>query len=108
MGSDDDEQVADRKSMTADQMRDLALQRLRKQSEFRIQVLFYIAVNGMVVLVWAWSGAALFWPMFPIVAWSIWLAANAWAAYGRRPTSEERIEREVGKLERRGRSDLRS
>jgi hypothetical protein len=30
----------------------------------------------------------------------IGLAANAWDAYGRRPISEERIEREVRKLER--------
>jgi hypothetical protein len=92
--------VTDRKSMTADQLRDLALQRLRKQSDFRLHLLIYLTVNGLLVVVWAWTGAALFWPIFPIVAWGIGLAANAWDAYGRRPISEERIEREVRKLER--------
>jgi len=42
----------------------------------------------------------LFWPIFPIVAWGTGLAANAWDAYGRRPISEERIEREVRRLQR--------
>jgi hypothetical protein len=100
MSNDDHEQVTDRKSMTADQLRDLALQRLRKQSDFRLHLLIYLTVNGLLVVVWAWTGAALFWPIFPIVAWGIGLAANAWDAYGRRPISEERIEREVRKLER--------
>ena len=100
MSNDDHEQVTDRKSMTADQLRDLALQRLRKKSDFRLHLLIYLTVNGLLVVVWAWTGAALFWPIFPIVAWGIGLAANAWDAYGRRPISEERIEREVRKLER--------
>ena len=100
MSNDDHEQVTDRKSMTADQLRDLALQRLRKQSDFRLHLLIYLTVNGLLVVVWAWTGAALFWPIFPIVAWGIGLAANAWDAYVRRPISEERIEREVRKLER--------
>jgi len=100
MSNDDHEQVTDRKSMTADQLRDLAVQRLRKQSDFRLHLLIYLAVNGLLVVVWAWTGAALFWPIFPIVAWGIGLAANAWDAYGRRPISEERIDREMRKLER--------
>jgi hypothetical protein len=92
--------LSDRKSMSADQMRDLALRRLRKQSDFRIHLLIYLAVNGLLVVVWAWTGAPLFWPIFPIVAWGIGLAANAWDAYGRRPVSEERIEREIRRLQR--------
>ena len=70
MSNDDHEQVTDRKSMTADQLRDLAVQRLRKQSDFRLHLLIYLAVNGLLVVVWAWTGAALFWPVFPIVAWA--------------------------------------
>ena len=97
----DQEPVTGRASTPADdQLRDLALQRLRKQSELRILLLFYVAVNGMVVVVWAWGGAALFWPIFPIFAWSIWLAVNAWDAYERRPISEERIDREMRRLQR--------
>jgi len=97
----DPEPVIGRTSTPADdQLRDLALPRLRKQSEFRIFLLVYLAVNGMVVVVWAWSGAALFWPIFPIVAWSIWLAVNAWDAHGRTPISEERIDREMRRLQR--------
>ncbi len=97
----DQEPATGRASTPADdQLRDLALQRLRKQSELRVFLLFYVAVNGMVVVVWVWSGAALFWPIFPIVAWSIWLAVIAWDAYGRRPISEERINREMRSLHR--------
>ena len=101
MPNDDHEPVTGRTSTPADdQLRDLALQRLRKRSEFRIFLVFYLAVNAMVVVVWAWSGAALFWPIFPIVAWSIWLAVTAWDAYGHRSISEERIDREMRRLQR--------
>ena len=109
----DPEPVIGRTSTPADdQLRDLALPRLRKQSEFRIFLVVYLAVNGMVVVVWAWSGAALFWPIFPIVAWSIWLAVNAWDAYGRMPISEERIDDgptsgPFGSVARRGIGDHR-
>ena len=102
MGIDEtkDEDLADGTALTPDQMRPTALRRLRKQSDFRLHLLIYLAVNGLLVVVWAWTGALLFWPIFPIVGWGIGVATNAWDAYGRKPVTEDRLQREIRRLQR--------
>ncbi|MDD7967956.1 2TM domain-containing protein [Actinomycetospora lemnae] len=55
-------------------------------------------VNSMLVVIWAITGAALFWPIFPILGWGVGLAANAWDVYRPDPVTEERIQQEMGRL----------
>lgn len=93
------ETLADGTALTPDEMRAMALRRLRKQSDFRVHLLIYLVVNALLVVVWAWTGAPLFWPIFPIVGWGIGVAANAWDAYGRKPVTEDRIQREIRRLQ---------
>jgi hypothetical protein len=94
------DKLTDGTTLTPDQMRAMALKRLRKQSDFRVHLWIYLAVNALLVVVWAWTGAPLFWPIFPIVGWGIGVAANAWDAYGRKPVTEDRLQREIRRLQR--------
>ena len=49
--------------------------------------------------VWAFTGAGFFWPVFPIVGWGIGVAVNAWEAFGPDPVTEERIRREIDRMQ---------
>jgi uncharacterized membrane protein len=82
------------------QLREQAVQRLKKKRDFHTHLLMYVAVNAFLVVIWAVTGAGFFWPIFPILGWGIGLVANAWDVYGRKPISEEEIRRESDRLRR--------
>ena len=79
-------------------LREQAIQRLKKQRDFKPHVLMYVAVNTFLVVIWAITGAGFFWPVFPILGWGIGIVGHAWDAYGRKPISEEEIRREADRL----------
>ena len=81
-------------------LRDQAIQSLKKKRDFRTHLLTYVLVNGMLVVIWAVTGADFFWPIFPIVGWGIGVLLNAWDVYGRKPITEEEIRREQDRLRR--------
>ncbi len=83
---------------TEDEMRVLAVRRLRKQADFRTHLFIYVLVSGFLIAIWAWTGAGVFWPFFPIGGWGIGVAANAWDAFGRDPVTEQRIKREMERM----------
>ncbi len=78
--------------------REEAITRLRKKRDFRAHVFIYVAVNAMLVVIWAITGSDFFWPIFPILGWGVGVAANAWEVYGRKPISEDEIRREEERL----------
>ena len=80
-------------------LRDQAVVRLNKKREFWAHLLAYLMVNTILVVVWAMTGAAFFWPIFPLMGWGIGMAFHAWDTFGR-PPSEERIRREMEQLRR--------
>jgi 2TM domain len=80
------------------ELREKAIERLKKKRDFQTHILIYIAVNAFLVAIWAVTGAGFFWPIFPILGWGIGVLANAWDVYGRRPISEEEIRREADRL----------
>jgi uncharacterized ion transporter superfamily protein YfcC len=82
------------------QLREQAVQRLKKKRDFHTHLLMYVAVNAFLVVIWAVTSAGFFWPIFPILGWGIGLVANAWDVYGRKPISEEEIRRESDRLRR--------
>ena len=82
------------------QLREQAVQRLKKKRDFHTHILIYIAVNAFLVVIWAVTSGGYFWPIFPILGWGIGVLANAWDVYGRRPISEEEIRRETDRLRR--------
>lgn len=81
-----------------EEIREQALARLKKKRDFRSHLFMYVAVNAMLVAIWAITGADFFWPIFPILGWGIGVAANAWDVYGRKPISEDEIRREADRL----------
>ena len=64
-------------------------------------LLMYLMVNGSLVVIWAVTGAGFLWPVFPIVAWGIGVAAAAWDAYSRDVPTETEIRREMDRLRTR-------
>lgn len=89
----DSEVIAD------DNRRELAIERLKKKRDFKTHLVIYIAVNALLVGIWAASGTEnFFWPVFVIFGWGIGLVANAWDVYGRKPISEDEVRREMDRL----------
>jgi hypothetical protein len=83
----------------AGDLREQAIASLKKKRDFRTHVFMYVAVNAALVVIWAvTSDGGFFWPIFPILGWGIGVAANAWEVYGRRPLTEEEIQREQQRL----------
>ncbi len=83
---------------TEQEIRNQAIERLKKKRDFKTHVLMYVTVNAFLVVIWAISDSGFFWPIFPILGWGIGVIANAWDVYGRKPISEEEIRREVDRL----------
>jgi hypothetical protein len=85
---------------TGGDLRQQAIESLKKKRDFRTHVLMYVLVNAMLVVIWAVTGGDFFWPIFPILGWGIGVVANAWDVYGRKPITEDEIRREQQKLGR--------
>ncbi len=84
---------------TDEELRDLAVRRLKKKRDFRSHLFMYVAVNAMLVVIWAVTGTDnFFWPIFPILGWGVGVAANAWDVYGRGEITEDEIRREADRL----------
>ena len=83
-------------------LRELAMDRLKKQADFKLHAMIYLLVNAFFVVIWWMTGVAFFWPIFPIFGWGIGVAANWWDAYLRAVPTELEINREMAKLRSRG------
>jgi hypothetical protein len=83
---------------TEEALRRRAVARLRKQADFRTHLVVYLATNALLVAIWWATGAAFFWPVFPIFGWGIGLVAHAWDAYGPDRLTEARIQAEIDRL----------
>ena len=83
-----------------EEIREQAVQSLKKKRDFRTHVFIYVIVNAFLVVIWAVTSDAngFFWPIFPILGWGIGVGANAWDVYGRKPISEDEIRREADRL----------
>jgi hypothetical protein len=79
-------------------LRQVALGRLKKQSDFWLHLMIYLMVNGFLIIIWAMTGVTFFWPVFPIFGWGIGVAANAWDVFLRREPTEAELQREMARL----------
>ena len=82
-----------------DERRDAAIARIGDKRDFKNHALVYCAVNTLLVVIWAASGAGYFWPIWPIAGWGIALALHAWQTFGQKPISEAEINEEMHRLE---------
>jgi hypothetical protein len=87
-------------ALADDELRERAIKRLRAKAGFWTHLVVYLAVNAFLVVIWAFTGSDLFWPVFPIVGWGIGVVANAWDVFGPEPVTAERIQREMEHLRR--------
>jgi hypothetical protein len=89
---------------TRDEMlRERAIKRLKKRRDFAGHLLVYVLVNSFLVVIWALTDVnGFFWPVFPIVGWGIGVVMNAWDAFRNEDFGEQRILREVERLQRQG------
>lgn len=76
-----------------------AVKRIEAKRGFQTHLVAYIAVNILLIGIWAVSssGRAFFWPIFVMLGWGVGLVMNAWTVYGRKPITDTDIEREMEK-----------
>jgi 2TM domain len=75
--------------------REVAIRRLRARRGFRVHATIFVIVNGLLVIIWALSGSAYFWPIWAMLGWGIGLLLHGWSVYFRKPISEDEIRREM-------------
>ncbi len=85
-------------STVDEQRREVAIKRIKDKEGFRIHLISYLAVNGMLVIIWALTGAGYFWPIWLIGLWGIGLVINAYVVYAARPVTEDQIQKEMKNL----------
>ena len=87
-----------------EQRHELAIKRLKAKSDFKKHLLAYVAVNTMLIVIWAFTNAGqpwprgIFWPIFPIVGWGAGLVIHGYVTYRGNVDNEEKIQREMTKL----------
>jgi hypothetical protein len=91
----------EQQTAVGDERREQAIERLKKKRDFRTHLFMYVVINAILVGIWAVTSDAegFFWPIFVIGGWGIGLAGNAWDVYGRKPFTEDEIEREAQRLD---------
>ena len=57
----------------------------------------YLVVNALLVVIWAFTGAGYFWPIWPMAGWGIGLVLHAYATYVQKPITEQDIQAEMGR-----------
>jgi hypothetical protein len=83
-----------------DEQRERAIRRIRAKRGFRVHFAVYLAVNALLVAIWAMTSTAYFWPVWPMLGWGIGVVAHAVSVYvGPSEISEAQIDRELGRLE---------
>ena len=92
-------------SEPVDDPREHAIARLKRKRKFAQDSVAYVAVNGLLWLIWLFThrttGGGIPWPAWVSLVWGVFLALDGWRAYSRWPASlntpitEAEIEREV-------------
>ena len=97
-----DKELIDRPgpARTEDQLREQAVEELRKRRELAGHVLAYLTVNTFLVVIWYLTGAGFFWPAFPLFGWGIGLIFHAWDVLWPQP-SETAVRSAMDRIARR-------
>jgi len=92
----------------ADPVREEAIASLERRRKFAKDLTLYVAVNGVLWIIWLLDDRTLDgsipWPAWPSIIWGFLLAVDAWKAFApwprslRRPITEEAIERETARI----------
>ena len=83
-------------------LRQAAIVQLRKKRGFQAHLLAFVMVNLFFNAIWLLTDpGGFYWPLFPLFGWGIGLAFNAWDVYSSPMPTEDRIAREMQRLDRR-------
>ena len=89
---------------TPEERRALAIKRIKAKDEFKVHLVVYVCVNGMLTLIWAFTSigkpffSGFFWPIIPIAGWGMGLLIHGYTVYRPNVYTEEQIEREMKQL----------
>ena len=105
-------------SATTEQLaRQEAIKQIRRRRRFWISTITWAVIMFLVVVSWAFSeyhnaggwptngfsqssgipNVWNYWIIYPLIAWVLLTAANAWWVFGRKPISEAEIKHEIGR-----------
>jgi 2TM domain len=83
------------------ELRQLAIEQLRKKRGLQAHAIAYFTVNAVLVGIWfVTTPIGFFWPIFLLLGWGIGLVFNIWDVYSPERWSEDRIQREMQRLRR--------
>jgi adenylate cyclase len=74
-----------------------AIERIRAKRAFGRHASVYVAVNLLLIAVWALTSRGYFWPIWPLLGWGLGLGMHYWTIFFQRPISEDAIRREMEK-----------
>jgi hypothetical protein len=77
--------------------RDRARERLEARRDFGSHVAAYVVVNAFLIVIWAFTGAGYFWPVWILAGWGVGLVLHAWEVFFRRPITEADIDAELSR-----------
>lgn len=91
---------------TEDRLREKAARRLRARRALPRAIVNFVIVNAVLIVIWAVTGRGYFWPGIVLGCWGFFLVLDIWTAwtpfvYVPRPVTDEEIDREVQRLQRR-------
>ena len=81
-----------------EQLRQMALKRIKKRRDFYWHLVTYLVVNALLVFVWAIGPRVSFWPMWVMAGWGIGLAFHAWSALSKQETTEAEVQAEIRRM----------
>jgi hypothetical protein len=79
-------------------LREVALKRIKKRRDFRTHVVVYSLVNISLWGIWMVTGTGFPWPVFVTGGWGIGLLLDARETYGDRPVTEQDVQAEIERL----------
>ena len=81
-----------------EEQRQWAIGRIRAKRGFWMHLGVYLAVNALMVFIWAAASAGNFWPVWPMLGWGIGVVAHAASVFiGPSEITKEQIDRELRK-----------
>ena len=87
-------------AITDEELRSTAGERVKKRRDLSAHLVTYVAVNAMLIGIWAISGRGYFWPAWVLLGWGIGVVLNIWDVYFRRPITQRDIDDEMKRLSR--------
>jgi hypothetical protein len=77
-----------------------ARKRIIDRRDFGTHLLVYAVVNGMLIAIWAATGAGYFWPAWFLGCWAIGIVLHGWDVFVKRSITDADIEAELHRTQR--------